>query len=31
VIVDRHRSQWKNRVEARSQLACLIRAALAPP
>ncbi|MEZ5372499.1 MAG: alternative ribosome rescue aminoacyl-tRNA hydrolase ArfB [Microthrixaceae bacterium] len=31
VIVDRHRSQWKNRVEARSQLAGQIRAALAPP
>lgn len=31
VIVDRHRSQWKNRVEARSQLAGRIRAALAPP
>lgn len=31
VMVDRHRSQWKNRVEARSQLAGRIRAALAPP
>jgi ribosome-associated protein len=31
VVVDRHRSQWKNRVEARSQLAGQIRAALAPP